>query len=831
MSDVELHRCFPCGRDLPITAFANAADGKSFKGQCRECRSRSQKELSLHNKRVREHEELGLPPPPKRARGSASNRTGTLNDITCPKCGVALKRQTLDEHLKYVKHEGEPPIQCAHCPFTCDCMGHMKRHYTFGHNLDLEEELNVKFHRSKKVYFCTAHAQDFKRFQTSAFYRTEEQRRKARERRSGNKTLDVAMAARAQQQRTDASEHRVQYVADNHHVRKAAPGREQDPLRVNQRQHQEKSLATRSSRIAWKYEHYAKVKEIWRRHHVKHAVSRAQASRVYARGNTRLKWQQLRHGAMTRGLEFTLTEAAAAELMQKPCFYCDVPAQQGSRNGLCGVDCVDNTAGYVPGNCVPCCAVCNVMKNALGVVPYLSHLDRVYRHIKLDRADTAPMDQSAAEVFEDTVLQWKSGASTEVVTNAMMMKCLVQTGSDIPLAAAFNNRSRLQVASLLEFLGHVAEDDLPLDDVDPNADVVKVLRAGGAQDMRDALCDGFYTVMQTVVARKRAVHYAGNIAWELTDDQAVALMHKYQCVYCGFNGNIGIDRLDSTKSYNIDNVVPACHMCNITKNAFPLSTFLGRVYDTVQTLGLDANRDVHACLLQRAAALELTNFVVTRASAGKVAHFGVTATTSRYASTRAKVMRANTVALVYQYCDNRRTVLYHSMPCGKAAASKSRLVNVSDLRRRFPDVVACPKCVTDSELAEDCEADLRALDVPWLGEHEQLNLKRTAMQQALRVQDVVITDLLSDKYHTAVHMQRSLPVAVMPLREALKLNPKLTPCARCVCDHEDAGLFVGTPSLQTLVTEQECVEFYVTVQQEKRRYNAMKKAEGRKGGE
>lgn len=52
------------------------------------------------------------------------------------------------------------------------------------------------------------------------------------------------------------------------------------------------------------------------------------------------------------------------------------------------------------------------------------------------------------------------------------------------------------------------------------------------------------------------------------------------CTYCGFpvtgrslltaeeNTGSGLDRKDSTKGYVIENVVPACFLCNRTKNCW-----------------------------------------------------------------------------------------------------------------------------------------------------------------------------------------------------------------------------------------------------------------------
>ena len=75
-------------------------------------------------------------------------------------------------------------------------------------------------------------------------------------------------------------------------------------------------------------------------------------------------------------------------------------------------------------------------------------------------------------------------------------------------------------------------------------------------------------------------------AWYLTDEQ-VRHLTKRPCYYCGIepsqisgNGHTngvyvynGIDRLDNTKGYTIDNVVPCCGTCNYAKHTMTLEKF------------------------------------------------------------------------------------------------------------------------------------------------------------------------------------------------------------------------------------------------------------------
>lgn len=71
--------------------------------------------------------------------------------------------------------------------------------------------------------------------------------------------------------------------------------------------------------------------------------------------------------------------------------------------------------------------------------------------------------------------------------------------------------------------------------------------------------------------------------WELTFNQCVTLFNG-KCKYCDFRpeGKLnGIDRVDSTKGYTIDNVVSCCSQCNYAKGTLTESDFLKMCSDIV----------------------------------------------------------------------------------------------------------------------------------------------------------------------------------------------------------------------------------------------------------
>lgn len=70
----------------------------------------------------------------------------------------------------------------------------------------------------------------------------------------------------------------------------------------------------------------------------------------------RIKERNYRVNAKRRGLTFELDAYQFRGFIQAPCQYCGLaPAN--------GIDRSDNALGYVPGNCVSCCADCNRAKS------------------------------------------------------------------------------------------------------------------------------------------------------------------------------------------------------------------------------------------------------------------------------------------------------------------------------------------------------------------------------------------------------------------------------------------------------------------------------------
>lgn len=74
-------------------------------------------------------------------------------------------------------------------------------------------------------------------------------------------------------------------------------------------------------------------------------------------------------------LEFSITVEQFDTITKQPCEYC---GGFSPNKDFCGIDRVDDTKGYVLGNCVPCCSICNFMKRDLTQEDFLKHIAKIH---------------------------------------------------------------------------------------------------------------------------------------------------------------------------------------------------------------------------------------------------------------------------------------------------------------------------------------------------------------------------------------------------------------------------------------------------------------------
>ncbi len=90
---------------------------------------------------------------------------------------------------------------------------------------------------------------------------------------------------------------------------------------------------------------------------------------------------------------FDLTEEQFSKLIMSACHYCGIPPSQTfnvkpltSKKGkrpvkYNGLDRMDNTKGYILGNCVPCCKICNNGKGELSFKDWFEHIKKVVCYV------------------------------------------------------------------------------------------------------------------------------------------------------------------------------------------------------------------------------------------------------------------------------------------------------------------------------------------------------------------------------------------------------------------------------------------------------------------
>jgi len=101
-----------------------------------------------------------------------------------------------------------------------------------------------------------------------------------------------------------------------------------------------------------------------------------------------------KYAATKRNLSFLLSELEFEIITSKNCHYCDKepilkkkPKEHVFRR-LNGIDRMDSKKGYTVENCVPCCKICNYMKQELSIEDWLSHMKKVLsRFLKLKDQD------------------------------------------------------------------------------------------------------------------------------------------------------------------------------------------------------------------------------------------------------------------------------------------------------------------------------------------------------------------------------------------------------------------------------------------------------------
>ena len=108
-------------------------------------------------------------------------------------------------------------------------------------------------------------------------------------------------------------------------------------------------------------------------------AAREKKSRNYkaeAFTNKHVIWNHYVKGAQKRGIHFTLSKTLFESLIIQPCFYCQYIAI-GEVNGI---DRMDNQKGYIEGNVVTCCEICNFAKGSQHPLEFMDKLYAIHQY-------------------------------------------------------------------------------------------------------------------------------------------------------------------------------------------------------------------------------------------------------------------------------------------------------------------------------------------------------------------------------------------------------------------------------------------------------------------
>ncbi len=105
----------------------------------------------------------------------------------------------------------------------------------------------------------------------------------------------------------------------------------------------------------------------------------------------RVAWTSHLTGVRYRLLVNELTPDAYLAMARQDCAYCGASPQPRIMAkrwpvSLNGIDRIDNSIGYVAGNCAPCCSTCNKLKGTLSGEQFRTHIRKMYVHQTLINA-------------------------------------------------------------------------------------------------------------------------------------------------------------------------------------------------------------------------------------------------------------------------------------------------------------------------------------------------------------------------------------------------------------------------------------------------------------
>ena len=122
------------------------------------------------------------------------------------------------------------------------------------------------------------------------------------------------------------------------------------------------------------------------------------------------KYAEYAYRASSRGVAFTIDEDAFEVMRHQACYIC---GKQNTRSHQNGIDRFDNTIGYEPDNCRPCCGECNYLKNAYVYQDLIDKLVKIFNHriVSLHQQKNAAAAAATPATVNDAIIPNKASSS------------------------------------------------------------------------------------------------------------------------------------------------------------------------------------------------------------------------------------------------------------------------------------------------------------------------------------------------------------------------------------------------------------------------------------
>lgn len=110
----------------------------------------------------------------------------------------------------------------------------------------------------------------------------------------------------------------------------------------------------------------------------------------------------IKSNAASRKIKMYLTEEQIKNIIIKPCHYC-------GQECCYGIDRIDSDKDYTIDNCVPCCFICNRMKNKYSLDTFLEKIQKIYKKFFIEGSTT---------ISKESTSQANGDGSRELLTAA-----------------------------------------------------------------------------------------------------------------------------------------------------------------------------------------------------------------------------------------------------------------------------------------------------------------------------------------------------------------------------------------------------------------------------